>query len=557
MGDIKFSDFYVNGKRADFTRYPQEGTLAVKEVENPSTELHTHSRWFIADKNDLEIMRHFKNFEDCFISYNHYWVDEHTPIQSYDLETGKIVCEYASRYSISLKHPRSALNYIIENTAEGFKNPNEWYYDKTTKKLYYLPEDPQVDPEDIVGYIPIADKLWQIEGTLEEKIENVVIRRFDMAYTKGDYRSLLNVTEDFPNGFASDAQSMCSAYGSINFSHAAYCAVEACHLFCLGVHGIVAEYGVHHLRIQKNVISHIGAGAVRINGGAYGSPIETHTFGNSILDNQITHCGKRYYSGCGILLMHSYENVVAHNEISWLYYSGISCGWNWGYKESISHHNLIEKNYIHHIGQGKLSDMGGIYLLGKQPGTIVRNNVIHDVESKHYGGWGLYTDEGSSYMLLENNICYRISSNGFYQHYGQMNTVRNNIFALSKDAPVRVSRKELHTGVILENNICIMNGTPAYQTGYDEKRAGCLHVMAASRNFFCDLQQDHPVIWRLNGKDFSLEEMQQKFGYEKESLVIPLPFKDLLGNDFNLKDANRLKTLGFMPIDYADCGVRR
>ena len=69
--------------------------------------------------------------------------------------------------------------------------------------------------------------------------------------------------------------------------------------------------------------------------------------------------------------------------------------------------NLIEFNHLDHIGQNMLSDMGGIYTLGEQPGTVIRNNLIHDVWSFTYGGWGIYPDEGSSDMLIENNVVYR------------------------------------------------------------------------------------------------------------------------------------------------------
>ena len=120
-----FTDLYVDNKRADFTRYPQEGTLKAQDVENKSTVLFASSKWFIATKEDTQILKTFKNFGDCFISYNHYWIDEHTPIESYDLEERKIVFKYPSRFTIELTHPASALNYIIENVAECFENKNE------------------------------------------------------------------------------------------------------------------------------------------------------------------------------------------------------------------------------------------------------------------------------------------------------------------------------------------------------------------------------------------------------------------------------------------------
>ena len=60
-----------------------------------------------------------------------------------------------------------------------------------------------------------------------------------------------------------------------------------------------------------------------------------------------------------------------------------------------------------------LEDMGGIYMLGTQAGTVLRGNVIHDVSTYNYGGWGLYTDEGSSFMLLEDNVVWHAPDRRF------------------------------------------------------------------------------------------------------------------------------------------------
>ena len=72
-------------------------------------------------------------------------------------------------------------------------------------------------------------------------------------------------------------------------------------------------------------------------------------------------------------------NQVTHNEISDFHHLGISVGHSWGYAPSTAHHNLIAFNHVHHICNGYFSDGGGIYTLGISPGTVIRNNIVHDV----------------------------------------------------------------------------------------------------------------------------------------------------------------------------------
>mgnify|MGYP001796876749 FL=1 len=122
---------------------------------------------------------------------------------------------------------------------------------------------------------------------------------------------------------------------------------------------------------------------------------------------------------------------------------------DWGFELTQAHNNLVEHNYIHHIGQLSrgdrpiLSDMGGIYVVGNQPKTIIRHNKIHDINALRYGGWGIYLDEGSSQILVENNIVYRTSHGGFSQHYGKENIIRDNIFAFGQTTQLHRNKRDL------------------------------------------------------------------------------------------------------------------
>ena len=87
---------------------------------------------------------------------------------------------------------------------------------------------------------------------------------------------------------------------------------------------------------------------------------------------------------------------ITHNSISDFLYTGVSLGWSWGYAPTSTHDNIVSYNAIFDIAQGLLSDLGCVYTLGIQHGSVVNNNVCHSVYSFNYGGWGYYTDEGNS-----------------------------------------------------------------------------------------------------------------------------------------------------------------
>ena len=246
------------------------------------------------------------------------------------------------------------------------------------------------------------------------------------------------------------------------------------------------------------------------------------------MDNNIIHSVGGIFPGAiGVWIGQSGYNQVTHNDISDFFYTGVSVGWTWGYGESLAHHNTIDFNHLHHLGWGVLSDMGAVYTLGPSPGTTVSNNVVHDVYSyDRYGrgGWGLYNDEGSSQIVLENNLVYNVKTGTYHQHYGRENVVRNNILAFSMDGQIQRSRVGRARLVHLREQHRDLEGRPAGGSRLAQRRA---------RH---DAQQ---LYWNTAGKpvDFQGQTLaqRQERGLDAGSIVADPKFVDAAQLDFRLQ----------------------
>ena len=522
-GSWHFTDLYVGGKRASLSRYPKEGTLRAVTTEFPDTaKLGEGSRWFVAHKEDLAGI---EGVEDAIVSFYHFWIDEHSPVESYDRETGKLTMAYRSRFRITANYERnstSELYYYLENVPAAFGAPNEWYLDVPRGMLYYVPEE-DVEPEDFEAFAPTEKQIVMIEGTPECHVRGIRFRDLDFFCSRGDYASRSvdpsGIVQGEPR--ASDSQSAALAYGALRFRYADHCAIENCRITCTGLHGVEILGGCEGIRIENTLMESLGGGGVKIYGGRAEEASTEKTAHCAVRGCTIRHIGRRYAASCGVLVCHSSYNDIADNDISYTDYTGISVGWIWGYAPSSTYGNLIRRNHVHHIGVGLLSDMAAIYLLGTQEGTVVSDNYVHDVRSSHYGGHGIYTDEGSSYIVIERNTVVNCRDNCFYQHYGRQNIVRDNLFAFGDRGVVAYGRLEPHIGAILENNILISGGEPFYHS-YSGNGVSLPSIKSAGNRLY-EASGKEPAMF-LAHRDgaihpVTLAEWQEEYGKDVGSTV--------------------------------------
>jgi hypothetical protein len=558
-----FRELFVNGERRLRPRLPKQGLLRMDSVPGMPLPAGWGGGGYTQFTCNEGEVKPFRNLTDVEVVYVHFWIEERSPIAAFDPASRLVSMSRASCTNLVGSFGRQLADYYLDNVAEALTEPGEWYLDRAAGKLVYLPL-PGETPETCEVFAPRALQLLRLVGSEARPVENVRFRGITFQHT--DWRHpgeepraavdlLPNASVKWFNrgDRAAAGQGAADVPGVIHLEYARDCSFEECTIRNVGWYGLFLANGCHGIRIVGCELRDLGAGGVKINGTAAGEAESGRTGWNRIADNHIHQAGRIFHSAIGVLSMNSAGNVIAHNHIHDLFYSGISVGWVWGYGPSVSHDNLIEKNHIHTIGQGLLSDMGGVYLLGVQPGTIVRGNLIHDVMKAHYGAWALYTDEGSSHIILENNVCYRTNGHVFHQHYGRENTLRNNILVFGDEAATAYSRIEPHVGVLYYRNILVGAGSPMFANAYgDDKRR-----VFSDLNLFWDTTRPQPLLNR--GDDGKQEwdlEQWRRLGHDLNSLIGDPGFADAANGDFSLAADSPALRLGFRPIDLSDVGPR-
>lgn len=301
---------------------------------------------------------------------------------------------------------------------------------------------------------------------------------------------------------------------------------------------------------SRNVVARchfhdLAAGGVKLGEPTIRPDGPERSVGNVVEDCHIHDGGHGFHQAIGVWIGQSPNNRISHNDIHDFDYTGISVGWTWGYGPALATGNLIEKNLVHDLGHGMLSDMGGIYTLGLHRGTVIRGNVFHDISAYNYSGWGIYLDEGTTDILAEDNLVYRTTHGGFHQHYGRDNVVRNNIFALGRDAQLRRTRVEPHRSFTFERNIVYWERGPLLDGEWGELKA----------DFRCNLhwRTENPAAVEFAGQTWA---QWRARGADADSRIADPRFAAPDRAEFRLQPDAPAFGLGFRPLA-ADAGPRK
>ncbi len=332
----------------------------------------------------------------------------------------------------------------LENAYEFLDQPGEWYLDNTTGQLYYIPL-PGEDMATAVVELPLLETLVDVQGALGRPVTHLRFEGLTFSYATW-------LQPSTSEGYAADQ----SGFHLVGPDHLPNIIGHDPH--DARTPGNVRLRFAQHIEFLHNAFTHLGAVALDFDTGSQFNVIADNSFedissaaiqmggitradhhpdypdqvtrDNLITNNLVRFTGQEFWDAAGIYVGFTTHTTVSHNDISDVPWSGIAIGWGWGLLDqgafpglpgatqgmwgpwdtpSTSRGNRIVHNRIQRF-LGQLWDGGAIYTQAAQgasllDGELIAWNVISD-KRPDAGGNAIYTDGGSRYVTLFENVVY-------------------------------------------------------------------------------------------------------------------------------------------------------
>ena len=576
-----FEQLWVNGRRADRARLPNTGYFNIRRpaiapdpaVKGRYVENATITNTEVAVLADLP-KDELPYAQMCVV---HKWSFARRILREVDAMTtnGLTVRTWSPSPWNGWQNWNEKETLVhFENVRTAFDAPGEWFYDVKAAKVLYRPlpgEDmakativaPSAKISQLVAFRGDPDKGAYVHDV---SFRNITFAHSDVTPSSGTAIRAEHPAVKFVGGGLGPTESWqhqaaSGSDGAVTLQGAQRISFEGCRVRNTGNYAMRFNDGCTSNRVVGCTLFDLGAGGVWMGSGvghvAKGETMKRRVIKTlaprstafNLIDNCTIRQGGRFNpEGTGVAYTHVSDSKVLHCEIHDFFYTGVSVGWTWGFQGSIAQRNEIAFNKIYDLGKGIMSDMGGVYTLGTSYGTTVHDNVIHDVWSYSYGGWALYTDEGSEGIVMERNLCWNTTDGGFHQHYGAGCIIRNNVFAWNKMlGAVRMARQvvqDIPCTLNFVNNIVLVREGPLVGRG----PRGVGGVWA--NNLWWDVSGKP----ELDGLDW---EKWAACGKETGGKYADPQFEDAAGYDFRLKSTSPAFALGFKAWDFTQAGLRR
>jgi hypothetical protein len=273
--------------------------------------------------------------------------------------------------------------------------------------------------------------------------------------------------------------------------------------------------------VQNSAFYDMGDCGIRIGHGATRADRwENVTQSITVENNLVQGYSRVFPDGEGIALSSGHDILFTHNDIGDGYHTGLAVcffGCVGGQHDADGSNIVSSYNHIWDSMQGITSDGGTLYYNigdtgGSGRGNRILNNLVHDTSDAGvidgfpigYGGRGIYLDNMSAGVDVENNVVYRMNQDVSWMSRGPApgqppNTFKNNIFAyggraIFHGAEWPMGCVEPSTRAILTSNIFYFDRDESQ--GFDVIQ-GCAYSCGLPYNQFLTFQGN--LYWRTDG----------------------------------------------------------
>jgi hypothetical protein len=359
----------------------------------------------------------------------------------------------------TVEHPFAGGGLQLENSYSFLNTAGQWYLDPTAGQLYYkAPSGWNPSAHDVE--LPQTTSLLDISGSYTNPVHNLAFQGIsfqdttwlapssNIGYADQQTGTFLNQTyPNEPSDFLTSCASGCQAFEStrnswgeapaaVQVSAASTISFSGDTFTDLGEVGLgigqdndaVASgtgLGASNVTVAHNTFTNDSGGGVVVGGvqpNAHHPSNSAMTDQNiTISDNLVNNVAQDYKDMPGILSTYVSHAVITHNEVENLGYDGIDIGWGWGINDpggsqdyvnrgtynyqpiyttpTTLNNNIVTYNKVHDTKK-VFHDGGSIYNLSANPGGFVADNYVYNNDNTV----GLYLDEGSRYLTLQNNV---------------------------------------------------------------------------------------------------------------------------------------------------------
>ena len=415
-------ELFRDGVRLRRSRHPDQGWFRIESAAADNRS------GFTAAPGDLP-----RSVAGAELLFLHDWSTTRVAVESHDPATrvlraaDPIGCA-AAHYAIT--HFEKRPRYAIENLppdAEG-----EWAH--RDGKLVLRSSTP-IDPADRSIVRPRLEQLLNVHDTSDIVFRGLSFRHCAWGIPAGGFASGQACVHERRDG-SDRARSRVFVPAAVRVDRARGVRFEDCGFESLGGGGLWIRERCSGSEVAGCDFRDISGNGLMIGEERSRGPEET-TADIVVRDCDIRDCGVQFHGAVGVWVGMAARVRIVGNEIRDLPYTGVSLGWRWNPRPSPCREHLVASNHIHHVMQ-ILSDGGGVYTLGAQPGTVLRDNRIHDIPVNlgRAESNGMFLDQGSTHLLITGNHIHSLPRSPLRFHQAGVNRVEDNRLITAPGVPM-------------------------------------------------------------------------------------------------------------------------